>query len=134
MNHKISMLTVSLLMLTACGVEMRDKNKSIAPEAGNDLVIEKEFVLPKMMLKSEKVVLHYDRLILQRGGQLITNGANVRIEVGELLSDHGVIRSFREDQKAAAGQQGRSGGDIELVVGKASGSLSLEMRGEGGGD
>lgn len=129
-------ISVSLILLTACSVKVQDKET--APEVPaqelNELIVEKEFSFPRALVQSEKIVLRYDRLVLHSGAQLITQGGNLRIEVGELIADQAFIRSFKEGQKAAQGQAGRNGGNLELIVGKASGHLTLEMRGEDGSD
>jgi hypothetical protein len=126
------------LILSACGVQLKDKNQkkeeAATPAASNDLVVEKEFSVPPALIQSEKLVLRYDRLILQRGARFNTEGANLRIEADELIADNAVIQTFHNGQKATVGKSGRDGGTLEIVATHATGSLLIEMRGENGGD
>lgn len=131
MKHKI-LVAVLLLLQAACGVEVKNRNQK-TPEPVSELKVEKEYSLPIPNLASEQLVLRYDRLVLGRDSQFITQGLNVRIEVKELISDGGTIRTFKEDQIASPGNNGRSGGHLELVIGHATGELNLVMQGEKGG-
>lgn len=131
MKHKISIL-VLLLLHTGCSVALRDREQ---PDENPDteLVVENEYTLPVPLVMSEQTVLRYDRLVLGRNAQFITQGLNVRIEVKELVSEGGTIRTFKSDQVAAAGINGRSGGSLELVIARARGDLQIVMQGEAGG-
>lgn len=122
------MFTLGLL---GCGVELRDKKSAVAPT--NELVVENEYSVPIPLIQSQQMVLHYDRLVLRKGAKFITNGLNLRLEVGELDADEGTITTFPDNSGTPIGQNGRSGGNFEMTVENAIGKLSLTMRGENGG-
>lgn len=128
------LLVITMFVVTACALEVRDKNSDVAQLEGKELIVENEFKLPIPKERNRMSVLKYDRLILGRGGFITTGGQDVRLEIGELLSDQGTIQTFSEGQKAEKGRDGRGGGKIELVVGRATGKLFLELRGEDGGN
>ncbi len=128
------LLVIVTLVVTACSLEVRDKKSDGAGASIKELVVENEFKLPSPRERGQKSVLQYDRIVLARGAFITTGGQDVRIEIGELVSDQGTIQTFAEGQKAEIGRDGRSGGKIELIVGRASGKLHLELRGEEGGD
>lgn len=131
MKHKISFLILALLH-TGCSVELRDREQP-DEQPVTELVVENEYSLPVPLVMSEQTVLRYDRLVIGRNAQFITQGLNVRIEVKELISDGGTMRTFKSDQAAVQGANGRSGGNLELVIVKASGDLQIVMQGERGG-
>ncbi|HEY8271348.1 MAG TPA: hypothetical protein VIG33_10715 [Pseudobdellovibrionaceae bacterium] len=132
MNYKIVFLFLIVLQ-TGCGVELRDRHQPEEINSPTELRIENEYSLPIPLILSQQTVLHYDRLVLGPKAQLITQGLNVRIEVKELIAEDSIIRSFKPDQIAAAGFNGRSGGHLELIAEKATGHLTLIMQGEKGG-
>jgi hypothetical protein len=131
MNLK-NLLVAFALALSACGVELRDKNKS---ETQNipELVVENEYSLAVPLIQSQQTFLRFGRLVLKPGAKFLTQGTNVHIEVDELISDDGTIASFKELQIAPPQTPGRDGGHLELIVRRASGHLTLAMRGEQGG-
>jgi len=133
MNHKIWCLFLFFL-LAACSVELKDKNSKDNSTELNELIVEKQFSLPVPRILSQQIALHYDRLVLKSGAQFITQGLNLRLEIDELISDNGVIQTFPDDQRAPVGQEGRSGGHLELVVGHATGKFNVKMLGEQGGE
>lgn len=128
------LLIVTMLVITACGLEVRDKNSDVASLSIKELIVESEFKLPMPKERGQKSIFQYDRIVLGRGSFITTGGQDVRLEIGELVSDQGTIQTFAEGQKAEIARDGRSGGKIELVVGRASGKLHLELRGEDGGN
>jgi hypothetical protein len=127
MNLK-NLLVAFALALSACGVELRDKNKS---ETQNipELVVENEYSLAVPLIQSQQTFLRFGRLVLKPGAKFLTQGTNVHIEVDELISDDGTIASFKELQIAPPQTPGRDGGHLELIVRRASGHLTLAMRG-----
>jgi hypothetical protein len=134
MNFKILVLSVTFA-LTACGVALRDKSESEGEQsiAVAELVVENEYSLPVPKLQSQQLSIHYERLVLKPGAQFITQGVNAKIEVDELITEGGTIRSFKADQIAPKSYAGRSGGHLELILGHVTGGLLVEMRGEQGG-
>lgn len=133
MNHKICFL-LSFVVLTACGVELKSKDQPSSSTATQKIFqVDRQFVLPDTSSQPGQVIYHYDRLVLSRGAVFVTNGANVRLEIGELFADHATIQTFADGATAATGKGGRNGGSLQIVVGSASGDLTIEMRGENGG-
>lgn len=130
MKHKISFL-ILILIQAGCAVELRDRTKE-AQEV-SELRVESEYTLPVPMVMSEQVILRYDRLVLKANSRLITQGLNVRFEVKELISEGAEILTFKPDQFAPLGENGRRGGNLEIIAEHATGSLDVVMQGEHGG-
>lgn len=123
---------LGLFGLSGCGVEVRDKNAETA-HTSNDLVVDGEYIVPTPKIEAQQTTLHYDRLVLNEGAKFVTNGMNLRLEVSELDSKGGMITTFPDNKVTPIGVNGRSGGNLEIVVGHAMGQLQLLMRGEDGG-
>jgi hypothetical protein len=123
---------LGLFGLSGCGVEIRDKNAEAA-HASNDLVVDGEYIVPTPKIEAQQMTLHYDRLVLSKGAKFVTNGLNLRLEIGELDSKGGMITTFPDNKVTPVGVNGRSGGNLEIVIGHATGQLQLLMRGEDGG-
>lgn len=120
------------LGLCGCGVTLKDKNTTEEVEL-KELIVEKEYSLPVPLAQSQQQVLRIEKLVLKPGAQFITQGLNLKLEITELVSENATIRSFKVDQTAQDFTTGRSGGQLELSVGRVVGTLSVEMRGERGG-
>ena len=73
------------------------------------------------------------KLTLGKNAVIYTMGANVHLEVDNLISDGAQITTFPIGSTAVEGQVGKSGGHIYLEVNKAEGFLSIVMRGQNGG-
>ena len=127
MKHKISFL-ILILIQAGCAVELRDKNEETREVS--ELRVDNEYTLPIPLIRSEQVVLRYDRLVLKENSRLITQGLNVRIEVKELISEGAEILTFKQDQYAAPGENGRRGGNLEIFAEYAKGDLDVVMQGE----
>lgn len=142
--------TMILVFASGC-VEIRDANEAPQPmvEVQNmeDLVVDRPLFIFNGQIMDEKALrasssqknvkdieLSFDELRFTEGGVLYTMGANVRIHVGTLKAEGGKIATFPEGQKAAAGKKGRSGGHVYLGFRNAVGALTIELRGENGGD
>jgi hypothetical protein len=86
-----------------------------------------------MMKGNEARVLHLHTLNLRDGG-IVTSGGELTLEVVNLHSDNGFIRSF-EDVKATNGLPGTGGGHVTLIVhGKFTGVLAADLPGTAGSD
>lgn len=130
---KVQLLVVTLgLGFCGCGVTLKDKKESVKPET--EFVVEESYTLPLQRNMMYQQVVEYDRLILKKGARFQTEGANVRIDIKELVSEDAVIATFSPDTTAEKRKSGRAGGHLELHVGKATGNLTVELRGENGGD
>jgi hypothetical protein len=82
----------------------------------------------------DRRVLSVRRLSLNNSS-IVTNGGNLTIEADEVISNGGNIVSFVDGTSAAESSDGRSGGEVTLKVdGKLRGILSVNLRGENGGD
>ena len=77
------LLVITMFVVTACALEVRDKNSDVAQLEGKELIVENEFKLPIPKERNRMSVLKYDRLILGRGGFITTGGQDT-----ELLSPH----------------------------------------------
>ncbi len=131
MKHKIYFFLL-VAFQAGCAVELRDhKQQEELPLT--ELKVDNEYSLPIPLNPSEQRLLRYDRLILGRKAQFITQGLNVRIEVKELIADDATIRTFKSDQVTAQGFNGHSGGHLELFAKRATGKLNIIMQGEKGG-
>lgn len=160
MNLIKNLLILSLLLstLSAC-VELRDPDKDKNPQtpeaqtqAFAELLVDRPlFLVEGRWLSAEDIQdrldhhqdidwtpatyeMKYDKITFTEQGVLYTEGNEVSLQVTELESFHGQIASFPEATKAAEGEAGRSGGNLSLQIERASGSLTLTMRGENGGD
>lgn len=68
-------------------------------------------------------------------GNIITNGADVTIEVNNFISDRGSLRSFADPETPPRAAAGSSGGKITLIVhGDVTGRLLTDLRGQNGAD
>ncbi|NTB87710.1 collagen-like triple helix repeat-containing protein [Agrobacterium tumefaciens] len=66
-------------------------------------------------------------------GQIVTNGGDLLIEVNDLISDNGTIRSFPDPIKAATQGEGKSGGKVTIVVhNEITGRLNVQLLGQNG--
>lgn len=134
MKHKISIL-ILIFLQAGCAVELRDRNQEeeVSAPTATELKVDNEYTLPVPLIMSEQVVLRYDRLILGKNAKLITQGLNVRFEVKELIAEDAEILTFKSDQYAPLGSNGRRGGNVEIVAENAIGNLRIVMQGEHGG-
>jgi hypothetical protein len=68
-----------------------------------------------------------------RSSTIITNGADLTIEVIDLILDNASIRSFEKPDTATEGQKGRDGGVVQIRVhGDIVGDLQVNLSGEAG--
>lgn len=100
-----------------------------------------EVKVPKDLLISSDIGLkertdwtQYQRVYLMNRSVITTNGNDLNINATELISENAKVQTFSHNQKASIDNDGRSGGQITLVVEKATGNITFEMRGENGGD
>ncbi len=75
----------------------------------------------------------FERLFLHPESTILTQGRDLSIDVNEIISSNGEIRTFSETQQATLGQDGRSGGSITIHAKKLIGTSSIALRGERGG-
>lgn len=134
MNMKIFAIAMLCFALGACAVKLEEKDAASDPIPFNELVVEESYHLPLQRNLLHQQVLQYDRLFLKRGARFITNGANIRLEIKELISEDALITTFEPDVVAKARTAGRHGGHLEIHIGKATGKLKIELRGEKGGE
>lgn len=74
-----------------------------------------------------------ETLVILEGGTLVTNGVNVKATMDRLISMNGKIITHPENVQTPDNQTGKSGGEIYLIVGQATGQLNVELRGLNGG-
>jgi hypothetical protein len=77
---------------------------------------------------------NYQRLFFFENSILETNGAPVRLEVGEIIAAWGTIEIFAEGRKAQGGISGKTPGSIAIHALRGTGRLRVVARGEAGGD
>lgn len=81
----------------------------------------------------ENQVIEGDRVFIMKNSTITTFDKNLEIRAKELISYGGVINNYPMDAKASFGKNGRSGGTVNITADKASGQLSVVLRGEAGG-
>ncbi|MBX3032814.1 MAG: hypothetical protein KF865_02740 [Bdellovibrionaceae bacterium] len=102
-------------------VEIRGDNKADGETAGT--------------LLGEAAAKHkFGRVLFHRDAVLQTDGKDLILRADEIIADQSVIRTFPKDATARRGENGRHGGRLLLEAGKARGTLSVELRGENGGE
>jgi hypothetical protein len=68
-----------------------------------------------------------------RNGSIVTNGADIVIEVIDLIVENGSIQSFETPASPRPGKAGRSGGTVRIRVhGSIVGTLRTDLSGEAG--
>ena len=107
-----------------------EKTQDKAPEKSEDL---KDLVIQEPTKFPSSRYLVVNRLIFAREGRLITQGADLKIEANEILSDEGVIEPFGTDGAALPGMPGRNGGNITIKAKSGRGTLYIYGRGQNGG-
>lgn len=95
-----------------------------------DLVIQGRVELASLQPQDLKVE---GRLFFTKGSKLVTNGARVQLEVGDLFSQGGEIVTWDSESQALPGQHGADGGVIHLKVKNLKGPLQVVLRGQKGG-
>jgi hypothetical protein len=113
-----------VLIVQGCAEKPKE---AVRPENLKDMEIKE----PTTLSSSEYLIVN--RLIFARGGRLITNGLDLRIEANEIISDEGVIEPFGLDNAAPPGQAGLSGGNISVKSKSGRGALFIYGRGQNGG-
>jgi hypothetical protein len=132
MIRKICFLGVMTLGILGCGVELRNRNH-VEPGEMNELIVEKEYSVAVPKDTSGQTVMSFDRLVLRPGAKFYTQGLNLKLQIGELISEGGTIATFEDNKFANPQTKGRDGGNLDLVLGHAAGKLTIELRGEDGG-
>lgn len=100
------------------------------------LTIPKDFVVEgRKVLGSNYSSLEYRRLFFLEDSVLVLQNYRLQLQVREVIVRLGAkMITFDRGTKAAPGQNGRNGGELQLQTNSAVGSLKIEMRGENGGD
>lgn len=81
-------------------------------------------------LKADTV---YGRIFFAKGSRVRTDGRDWTIRATRIVSDGGEIYSLPETATAGLGENGRSGGHIQIFVHDVIGILQVTLRGEHGG-
>ena len=104
--------------------------------SGQDLI----FPQPSESGNSE-FFLSLSRLQIGRQARIVTNGYRLVIQAAEVISDDGQIVAFDPPRKAKDGsspsqngENGASGGNVELHAAVLRGNLTVDLRGQDGGD
>lgn len=109
----------------------------------NDLVLDSATIkIPKSYVvrgqKSFQAAINatdISTLVLDQGAELSTDGGDIKLTVGELISNEGKIVTHPTDavNKTYENRPGASGGSIDLTITKGIGEVTFEMRGLNGG-
>jgi hypothetical protein len=91
-------------------------------------------ILDTLFSKNEGNTISAHRIFLEKDSELFTNGNNLSLKAEELFTDRSAISTFSPGSKAPNDTNGRSGGMIFINAKRAHGLLTLNMRGEHGGD
>lgn len=110
--------------------------------ASGELLFEEQLTVPKdFVVEGRKVLgenyssLVYRRLFFLEDSVLVLQNFRLQLQVRELIVRLGAkLITFDRGAKTAPGQNGRSGGELQLQTNSAVGALKIEMRGEHGGD
>lgn len=76
--------------------------------------------------------LDLDTLILNKSGLSIRE-ENLYLKAATIISENGKLMTFPPHAEAMPNKEGKSGGFLKVRVGKVIGELSVELRGENGG-
>ncbi len=76
----------------------------------------------------------FHRLYLEEKSALITEGENINLTLNDFYANNAAIETWPDGQKAAAGKNGRNGGQIVIMTKNAAGRLHINLRGEAGAD
>lgn len=99
---------------------------------------DKEVTIPQDLVVRGRVKLDdtqsFGRIFFEENSTLTTNGKPLKLTVTEIVSKWGTIETFPESQKARAGTNGRTPGEIRINAERATGRLRIISRGETGGD
>jgi hypothetical protein len=100
------------------------------------LTVPKDFVVEgRKVLGADYSSLEYRRLFFMEDSVLVLQNFRLQLQVRELIVRLGAkLITFDRGTKAGPGQNGRSGGELQLQTNSAVGALKIEMRGENGGD
>jgi hypothetical protein len=80
--------------------------------------------------RSHSIVVHSLTL---KNSKIVTNGADLTVEVVDLFTDGSAITSFEHPDRSQPNQPGRPGGRVTLIVhGRVEGRLRLDLGGEAG--
>ncbi|MFM8268655.1 MAG: hypothetical protein ACKN9V_00560 [Pseudomonadota bacterium] len=85
------------------------------------------------VIQSEKTT-DYARLFLKNKVRISWQGKKVELRAQEIISEDAILESFSADDKdAAAGESGKSGGELSIHAKKLKGSLFVRADGQNGG-
>jgi hypothetical protein len=140
---KFISLALALLLLSSCGLKLENKPQAAPSSATTSSAkvmrslasVESsvDFILSNSMVLTKDTTITANRIYLYRNSLIITQGYKLTLKAQNLYADHARIMTFPEFAQAPLSMDGRSGGQINLDVGRAMGELFLELRGEHGG-
>lgn len=84
--------------------------------------------------KYEKGKLDLDTMVIGKEGVLYGNNSNIHLKLKSLVSLNGRIATYLNGSRAKWDSDGSSGGLIEISAAQAIGQLTVELRGENGGE
>jgi hypothetical protein len=96
---------------------------------------------PSLTLKNARLMMHgggetraiaVSRLEIDDGA-ILTDDGSLKIQALEVVSNNGAIRAFRDQERPGPGHDGKSAGEVTLVVARAmSGTLTVTLDGQAG--
>lgn len=94
----------------------------------------KDFSLSGAIDLREDMVIEAYRIFLVNDPKIQTNGRAMNLKATKFFSDNAVITSFPSGSKASSRLNGKGGGAVFILAKQAQGHLSINLRGQHGGD
>lgn len=85
-----------------------------------------------LMMHDEHLTIYVSRLTL-RDARIVTNGGDLTVVAGAIVSSNGSIVSFPAPLESTLANEGNDGGTVRLkVYGSLNGQMSIDLRGQSG--
>jgi hypothetical protein len=91
------------------------------------------FIVSGAMTLDNIKVQHIKKLYFTNNSVLTTEGKDATLEVDEIESEGGTLRTFSESDQAPIAHDGLPSGHLHFRAGKINGSFTIEIRGQRGG-
>lgn len=111
---------------------LREERSSFVKKSLN-VRVPKDVVVKGVFEMQKHQTIEAERVFIMKSAVITTFDKNLEIRAKELVSYGGVINNYQANAKAPFGESGRSGGTVSILADKASGQLSVVLRGEDGG-
>ena len=139
MKRRVRLVLIGLCCsMSSCGLRFKE-NAPPTPYNPNELRIQgtkslADLKLNQMNKRTNSIEVKFSRIIFESGSTLITDGSNVDFISDELVFNNSTIATFGDVlPDAPSGEKGKDGGEIKFFTLKASGQLTVLLRGQDGG-